>query len=277
MKQKEQDKEWGDHVDITALSELYNVRVRVYEYDEQMEKMSVRSDHGDYPEAMGLPIILLARHGQMHYNIIHDPSTKFPRHLRNATFRESIAKLNGITCVSLRQLRLIKEEDGGPSASIEGDHGIERIDPAESASIQTPNRVIQDEIGKCRAMLEEKEKLLVEQLQRYWVQQEEMDKIKNAFSVKRKQAERLKVVKITLKRKLLHICIMDKMSEKEQKGEDTVSRSASFVEETQSLRRSSRIRKLREKEMGKSVAEAPRRKKRRMIKKRGIDNQERDE
>merc|ERR1712130_355788 len=82
MKEKEQEYEWGDHVDITALSELYNVRVRVFEYDHQQRGLYVSFDQGEHPDTGHLPLILLARHRKKHYNIIHDPNTVSLRTLR---------------------------------------------------------------------------------------------------------------------------------------------------------------------------------------------------
>ena len=208
MKEKEQTREWGDHVDIIAFSELYNVRVRVYEYDDQMKTMIVRSDQGAYSEAMDLPIILLARHSQIHYNLIHDPKTPFQRPLMAAAVREQQARHNGITCVSLRQIRLIEdgatEQDmtGGQTASIEGIEGDggKPTDFVESEPIHIQTKKIRNEVEQCRVMLEEKEKMLVEYLQRYWAQQEEMDKMDGDLSSKHKDAERLRVDNESLKK-----------------------------------------------------------------------------
>eukprot|EP01084_Bolivina_argentea_P244400 409418_1 len=44
MNEKVQEYEWGDHVDIIALSELYNVRVRVFEYDKNDSKLVMSVD-----------------------------------------------------------------------------------------------------------------------------------------------------------------------------------------------------------------------------------------
>jgi len=120
MKEKEQEYEWGDHVDITALSELYNVRVRVFEYDHQQKGLYRSFDQGEGPETGHLPLILLARHRKKHYNIINDPKAKFKRPLKTAEHRKQQAKRNGNATVSLRQLRL--NED----AKVEEHHDDEK-------------------------------------------------------------------------------------------------------------------------------------------------------
>ena len=100
MKEKEQEYEWGDHVDITALSELYNVRVRVFEYDKEQKKLYMSFDQGEHEETVNLPLVLLARHRQKHYNIIVDPDAVHDRPLGTAKQRSKHEK------VSLQKLRL---------------------------------------------------------------------------------------------------------------------------------------------------------------------------
>jgi len=100
MFEKEQEYEWGDHVDITALSELYNVRVRVFEYDKEQKKLYMSFDQGEHEQTINLPLVLLARHRQKHYNIIIDPEAVHNRPLGNAKDREKNES------VSLQKLRL---------------------------------------------------------------------------------------------------------------------------------------------------------------------------
>merc|ERR1719361_3071656 len=100
MKEKEQEYEWGDHVDITALSELYNVRVRVFEYDKDQKKLYMSFDQGDHEQTINLPLVLLARHRQKHYNIIVDPEAVHDRPLGNAKDRAKHER------ISLQKLRL---------------------------------------------------------------------------------------------------------------------------------------------------------------------------
>merc|ERR1712129_226505 len=100
MKEKEQEYEWGDHVDITALSELYNVRVRVFEYDKDNAKLYMSFDQGMDDETVNLPLVLLARHRQKHYNVIVDPKAVHSRPLGNAKSRAKVEK------ISLQKLRV---------------------------------------------------------------------------------------------------------------------------------------------------------------------------
>lgn len=73
---------WGDHIDITAMSEMYGVRVEVYEYD---QKHGLHRQHSDdiflkwYAEQ--LPIIRLLRSNHSHYDLICDPNAKHARPL----------------------------------------------------------------------------------------------------------------------------------------------------------------------------------------------------
>merc|ERR1719474_2455082 len=117
MKEKAQEYEWGDHVDITALSELYNVRVRVFEYDQQQRKLYMSFDQGEHPDTAGLPLILLARHRKKHYNIIHDPKTAHKRPLGDAKSR------HGPNTVSLRTLRLNEDAKVDEHGDDEKDNG----------------------------------------------------------------------------------------------------------------------------------------------------------
>merc|ERR1712176_1208356 len=101
MMEKEQEYEWGDHVDITALSELYNVRVRVFEYDKDSQKLYMSFDQGEHEDTVNLPLVLLARHRKKHYNVITDCQAVYKRPLGNAAKRKGAE--NG---VSLQKLRL---------------------------------------------------------------------------------------------------------------------------------------------------------------------------
>eukprot|EP01083_Nonionella_stella_P231104 816318_1 len=100
LREKEAENEWGDHVDIAALSELYNVRVRVFEYDCASAKLYMSFESGEHAESVNLPLILLARHRKKHYryNIICDPQAVHSRPLGLPSQREEH--------VSLREIRL---------------------------------------------------------------------------------------------------------------------------------------------------------------------------
>merc|ERR1712176_1085998 len=128
MKEKEQEYEWGDHVDITALSELYNVRVRVFEYDKDNAKLYMSFDQGEHEETVNLPLVLLARHRQKHYNVIVDPECVHDRPLQNAKHRAKNEK------VSLQKLRLDEDakeaelQKDDEKGDDEKDHGDEHPD-----------------------------------------------------------------------------------------------------------------------------------------------------
>jgi len=91
MLQKEKQYEWGDHVDINAMSELYNVRVRVFELDKENDyKLFMSFDQGEQSNTVDLPLVMLGRHRQKHYNIIDDPkNTVYKRPLGNAKKKKS--------------------------------------------------------------------------------------------------------------------------------------------------------------------------------------------
>ncbi|ETO22383.1 hypothetical protein RFI_14817, partial [Reticulomyxa filosa] len=114
LRQKSQQYEWGDHVDINAMSELYNVRVQVYELNKATNKLYMSYDQGVHENTQDLPVLLLARHRKKHYNIIKNPEAylKNPRPLGGTSNRE------GKT--SIREIRL-KEEEAAPENKEEED------------------------------------------------------------------------------------------------------------------------------------------------------------
>ncbi|EDQ91068.1 uncharacterized protein MONBRDRAFT_6817 [Monosiga brevicollis MX1] len=56
----------GNHVEIQAMSEIYNRRIEVYSYDTHPINIFQGSSHSEAP-------IRLSYHGQVHYNAINDP------------------------------------------------------------------------------------------------------------------------------------------------------------------------------------------------------------
>eukprot|EP01084_Bolivina_argentea_P283918 486400_1 len=98
MNEKEQEHERGDQMDIIALSELYNVRVKVFEYDKSKKKLYLSFYQGEHLETKSLPLILLAKHRKKHYNIITDPQAMHKRPLNTAEYRTQN--------ISLKELRL---------------------------------------------------------------------------------------------------------------------------------------------------------------------------
>eukprot|EP01084_Bolivina_argentea_P003632 6829_1 len=100
MEQKELECEWDNHVDIIALSELYNVRVWLFEYDKLQTKLYISFDQGGYEETVNLPLILLAGFRKKYYKIISDPCAIHKRPLNTAKYREKIGN------ISLKELRL---------------------------------------------------------------------------------------------------------------------------------------------------------------------------
>lgn len=100
VKQKEKEYEQGDSEDIVALSELYNIRVRVFEFDKEQKKLYMSFDHNDHEDTINIPLVLLLRHGKSHYKLICDPDAPHQRPLGVANQRSKHET------VSLRQLRL---------------------------------------------------------------------------------------------------------------------------------------------------------------------------
>lgn len=66
--------EWGDHVEVVALREMYNKNVEVYDKD------SVRAPKplGLTSEEYSVPVIRLSYHGSNHYNSVVDPRAPPP-------------------------------------------------------------------------------------------------------------------------------------------------------------------------------------------------------
>ena len=100
IKQKAQEYEWGNHVDITALSELYNVRVRVFELEKGGKKLCMSFDQGEHDDTVGLPLIMLGRLRKKYYTIIRDPMSINKRPLGDGKDR---------TKVSIRDIRMEEE------------------------------------------------------------------------------------------------------------------------------------------------------------------------
>ncbi len=95
-----------EEVNIMALSEVYNVRVRVFQLDKGSNKLFMAFDCGQYNESLPIPLVLLGRHQKKHYSIIKDPQAylESPRPLGVPASRRSEK-------VSIRGLRLQKEKE----------------------------------------------------------------------------------------------------------------------------------------------------------------------
>merc|ERR1711879_386887 len=80
VKKKRKSHEWGDHVDIIAMSELFNVSVKIFELNMRTKDLSTK----EFPEVSksspikNLPTLLLSRHRQRHYNAVRDPNSDLP-------------------------------------------------------------------------------------------------------------------------------------------------------------------------------------------------------
>lgn len=110
--------EWGDHVDIVAMSELYNVPVKIFQLNFEA-KMLVEtwcwieelSEKG-----LSLPQVLLCRHRQKHYNAVIPTNFKMPlsmsqrngRHIRK--FRESLERMEQKSIKEDEKVQEAKEE-----------------------------------------------------------------------------------------------------------------------------------------------------------------------
>jgi len=75
MKKKRKKGEWGDHVDIMAMSEKYNVPVKIYELDFPRKQLN-QTEFGFEKGTEDLPVLLLCRHRQRHYNAVHNSGDK---------------------------------------------------------------------------------------------------------------------------------------------------------------------------------------------------------
>jgi len=62
LKSLRRDRSWGDHLEIQAMSELYNFPVAIYEYGEPIKKFHESKEN--------LPNILLSYHSKNHYNAV---------------------------------------------------------------------------------------------------------------------------------------------------------------------------------------------------------------
>eukprot|EP01083_Nonionella_stella_P135522 412243_1 len=87
---------------LIALSELYNVRIRVFKHIAiVISKLFMSFDTGDHETTLNLPLILLAQCNRAYYYIIQDPQTCHKRPLTTNDRSHD---------VSLRQLRLSKNK-----------------------------------------------------------------------------------------------------------------------------------------------------------------------
>lgn len=74
---KRQNMEWGDHDDITAMSEKYNCRFRVFEYNREKNQLYDSLVLGEHNEQCKmLPLVLLSRHRGKHYNVVQIKKNK---------------------------------------------------------------------------------------------------------------------------------------------------------------------------------------------------------
>jgi len=96
---------WSDDVNINAMCELYNVRVKIYQFNKFKNTLFISYQQGDSDQTIQeLPVILLARHSEKHYNVIKNPEAyaKKPRPL-SAMFKCDEK-------VSVREIRM-KQQD----------------------------------------------------------------------------------------------------------------------------------------------------------------------
>eukprot|EP01083_Nonionella_stella_P140270 429757_1 len=89
---------------IAILSELFNVKVTVFEYDIDSKTLFELLEVGDCD---AIPSVMLGRCG-LKYAVIRNTDSKFQRPLNTAEHRENIAKQKCEEWVSLRDLRLSK-------------------------------------------------------------------------------------------------------------------------------------------------------------------------
>jgi len=97
VKRQRQDKQWGDHVEIVALREMYNKNVEIYDKDsvKAPKPLGLTGDHK-------IPIMRLSYHGANHYNSLIDPKSPPPLG-------------DGADCpVNMRSIRLDEEKKSTP-------------------------------------------------------------------------------------------------------------------------------------------------------------------
>eukprot|EP01083_Nonionella_stella_P003554 10234_1 len=75
LSEKRRDGIWGGHLDLVAISEMYNRQVVIMEVDQDAMNVSHRSEPGNH---QNLPIILLSFHRRSHYNSVRSPSVVYP-------------------------------------------------------------------------------------------------------------------------------------------------------------------------------------------------------
>lgn len=71
---------WGDHVDIMAICEMYNLKIHVLEVDNLVSPHLV---YGFVDDAVDLPLVRVSRHRQTHYNSVRDPKCTYPLPIAN--------------------------------------------------------------------------------------------------------------------------------------------------------------------------------------------------
>jgi len=81
MAKKRKNGEWGDQIDIIAMSELYNVPVKIFQLNFEAKALTQTSFGIDELRAKGitsLPQLKLCRHRETHYNAVVDTNTTVP-------------------------------------------------------------------------------------------------------------------------------------------------------------------------------------------------------
>jgi len=76
IKKQKQDKQWGDHVEIVCLRELYNKEVQIYDQDSVRGPRPLGFKAGTSDDV--IRTIRLSYHGANHYNSLVDPKEKPP-------------------------------------------------------------------------------------------------------------------------------------------------------------------------------------------------------
>lgn len=94
LKVKRKDRNWGDHVDIVALSECYNVRALVFEVGRDGKPERVSLELGK--ECPQLPAVLLARQNRNHYNSAFDRDSHFQTPYSDYWCKANVPKLKDI-------------------------------------------------------------------------------------------------------------------------------------------------------------------------------------
>ena len=154
--------EWGDHVDIVAMSELYNVPVKIFQLNLEakslIEKWIMIEELTE--KGLSLPTVFLCRHRGKHYNAIIPTNSKVPL---------SMSQRNGKHVRKIREAyesmkkKSIKEDEKVEEAKDDQLTSTSRIrPPGEAVPESQLEKLKREELVMAKEMLKEEGYKLVE-------------------------------------------------------------------------------------------------------------------